>query len=300
MSTISKWFDKKRGMALGITSSGASLGTVVMAPFATFLVANFGWRSAYIVLGAIAWLVVLPLSSLFKRNPHEIGALPDGEKSDSTDGRFEKPKNNQEDSLQSAGLSLRQLFSTGIFWLFIFIFLFTATSRFIILTHLVPHVTDIGFSAAQAAAVFSLLGVTAVVGRVFMGTISDKIGRKLTFIICSLVETGAMVWLIWARDLWMLYLFVVVGGFAFGGSTPAMIALVGDTFGLSNIGKILGVLELGFGVGAAIGPALGGLIFDIRNSYFIAFSLVAVVVFVRTLLITLIKQERILESGQGR
>ena len=89
----------------------------------------------------------------------------------------------------------------------------------------------------------------------------------------------------------MLYLFALVYGFAFGGMSPVMAALIGDTFGLSRIGAILGTLEVGFGVGAAVGPAIGGLIFDVSGSYFMAFLLGALAMGIVTLLITLIKRE---------
>ena len=77
ISTVSRWFDKKRGLALGIVVSGGGLGQVVMAPFATFLISNFDWRIAYIVIGLITWLIVIPLSRLLKNDQLEIGALPD-------------------------------------------------------------------------------------------------------------------------------------------------------------------------------------------------------------------------------
>ena len=285
MSTVSRWFDKKRGLALGIAGSGAGLGMVVMAPFATFLISNLDWRMAYMVLGLIAWFIVIPLSRLLKRDPYEIGALPDGAEA------AEKPKI-EETSLQASDFSLLQAIRTRSFWLFIFAWLLFASSLFLVLTHLVPHVTDIGFSAVEAAAVLSLMGGTTTAGRVLLGTVSDRIGRKVTAIICTLTQAGALVWLIWAQELWMLYLFAVIYGFAYGGIGPCLAALVGDTFGLGKLGAILGVLDVGFGTGAAIGPVVGGLIFDLSGSYFVAFVLGAVVMVLVTLLVTLVRRER--------
>ena len=290
MSTVSRWFDKKRGLALGITGLGVGLGTVIMAPFATYLISKLDWRMAYFVIGIIAWLIVIPLSRLLRKDPYEIGAIPDGIKADSVDRRLQKSKN-EKYSLQPAGLSLLQVFKTRSFWLVMFTWLSLASCIFLVFTHLVPHATDIGFSAGEAATVLSLIGGAAIAGRVLMGIASDRIGRKLTAIICALLQSGAMVWLIWAQDLWMLYLFALVYGFAFSGFSISMAALIGDTFGVRKIGSILGVLEIGFGVGAAIGSAVGGLIFDVTNSYFMAFLLGAVVLLVAALLIALIRQE---------
>ncbi len=285
MSTVSRWFDKKRGLALGLASSGAELGMLIMAPFATYLISNVSWRTAYFVIGLIAWLIVIPLSRLLKRDPYEIGALPDGVKSDSHD------IGEKEDGIRLSGLSLPQVFRTRSFWLVILIWIFFASNIFLVTTHLVPHARDINFSPMEAATVLSLIGGISIVGRVLLGIASDRIGRKLTAIICTLLQAGAMVWLIWAQDLWMLYLFALVYGFAFGGMVPVMAALVSDTFGLGRIGVILGLLEISFGVGAAIGPAVGGLIFEARGSYSLAFLLGAVAMVIVTLLISLIRRE---------
>jgi len=301
MSTASRWFDKKRGLALGIASLGVGLGTVIMAPFATYLISKLDWRMAYLVIGLIAWLIVIPLSRLLKREPSEVGALPDGVKADSMDRRLQKPKN-EEISPQATGLSLLQVFRTRSFWLVLFTWLFFASSLFLVFTHLVPHTTDIGFSAVEAATVLSLIGLSAMAGRVLMGIASDRVGRKLTAIICALFQSGAMVWLLWSQDLWMLYLFALVYGFAYSGFSISVAVLIGDTFGVRKIGSILGVLEIGFGVGAAIGPVIGGLIFDVNSSYFMAFLIEAVVLLVAALLIALIRREtnRNFEDGQSQ
>lgn len=284
-STLSRWFDKKRGTALGIAGSASGLGTVVMAPFATYLISTFNWRMAYIVMGLIAWLIVIPLSRLLRKDPYEIGALPDGANASSKDTDAKADDN------QSAALSLLQTFRTRSFWLIIFIWLLLASNLLLVLTHLVPHATDIGFSVAEAATVLSLIGGATIAGRVLIGAVSDRIGRKPTTIICFLLMAGAMVWLVWVEDLWMLYLFALVFGFADGGILPGISALIGDTFGLRNIGAIFGVLDIGWGVGAAIGPLIGGIIFDVTNSYSIAFVIGAAAMLVVTMLIGLIRQE---------
>jgi len=284
MSTCSRWFDKKRGTALGIAGSASGLGMIVMAPFATYLISTFDWRVAYIVMGLIAWLIVMPLSRLLRKDPHEIGALPD--RANPPKGTSMKTDNNQ-----LADLSLPQTVRTRSFWLIIFIWLLLASNLLLVLTHLVPHATDIGFSPAEAATFLSLIGGTTIVGRIVIGAVSDKVGRKLTTIICILLKAGAMVWLVWAEDLWMFYLFALVFGFAYGGMLPGISALIGDTFGLRNIGAIFGLLDIGWGVGAAIGPLIGGRIFDVTNDYSIAFLIGAAVMLVATLLITLIRRE---------
>jgi len=285
MSAVSRWFDKKRGLALGLSSLGIGLGMVIMAPFATYLITNFDWHTAYLIIGLIAWLVVVPLSRLLRKDPCEIGALPDGLKS------YRQEVKSKESNIQLINSSLWQVLRTRSFWLLVSTWFLFASCLFLVLTHLVPHVTDIGFSAGEAAVVLSLIGIASIPGRLVMGIVSDRVGRKSAIIICTLLESGAMIWLIWAQDLWMFFLFALIFGFAYSGFGSSMAAIIGDTFGLRQIGTIFGLLEVGFGVGAAIGPAIGGLIFDISHSYTIAFLIGAVVMLAVTLLLTLIRQE---------
>jgi len=285
MSTVSRWFDRQRGLAMGIAGLGAGLGPVVIAPFATYLISSFGWRMAYLILGLIVWLIVIPLSGLLKRHSHQGGTLSDSVESNSKDTR------DKEYGTQPVALSIWQAFRTRSFWFIMFVFLLFAISLNLILTHLVPHITDIGFSAAEAATVLSVTGMAAVVGRVLLGFASDRIGRKLTVIICTLLQAVALVWLLRSQELWMFYLFALAFGLGWGGMGPAMAALIGDTFGLGKIGAILGVLDAGFGVGAAIGPVVGGRVYDVTQSYFLAFLFGVIVILSATLFVILVGRE---------
>ena len=289
MSTISRWFDKKRGLALGIVGSGTGLGTLLVAPFATYLISSLGWRMAYIIMGSIAWVVVIPLSRLLKKSPAEIGALPDGAKSDSGEMGIDEP--NREGNTRATELSLPQASRTGNFWLLGAIWLLYAFCYLMLVTHLVPHATDIGITAMEAAGILSLMGGSNVVGRLLMGRVSDSIGRKATAITCALLVAGAMILLTRSQDLWMLYLFGVVCGFSFGGLDPAVTALIGDIFGLRSIGIIMGTLNVAWGIGAAIGPATGGFMFDVSESYFVAFLAGALAMLIVALLVALTRRE---------
>ena len=290
MSTVSRWFDKKRALAVGIAGSGGGLGLVAMAPFATYLISKFDWQMAYLVIGLIAWLTVIPISQLLRKDPYEIGALPDGVKPEVTDGQVPE-LDIEKESLQPSGLSVMELFKTRGFWLAIFIWLLFSFCMLLVFTHIVPHATDIGISAVNAAAILSLMGAARAAGMVLLGSVADKVGRKKTAIVCTLFQAGVMIWLIWAQDLWMLYLFAIAYGLANGGLLSSITALFGDTFGLNRLGLILGVLDVGWAIGAATGPFIGGLVFDINRNYSLAFLLGGVAMAIITLLIALIGRE---------
>ncbi len=285
MSAVSRWFDKKRGLALGLSSMGIGLGTMVMAPFATYLITNYSWRTAYLVIGLIAWVVAVPLTRLLKRDPREIGALPDGAKI----GVAEPPP--ETETSQSAQQAFLSILKNRNFWVFAFIWFLFAACLFLIVTHLVPHITDIGFSPIEAAAVLSLLGAASVPGRLLIGIASDKIGRKIAFMVSTLLQALAIAWLIWAQDLWSLYIFALVYGFFYSGFGCSGAALISDTFGVKNIGAVLGLLEIGFGIGAATGPAVGGYIFDVSNDYKAAFIIAALAMLAATLLVIMVRRK---------
>jgi len=284
-STITRWFEQKRGLALGIATSGGVLGTVIMAPVATYLITSLSWRMAYAILGAMIVLVLIPLSRLLKKDPYEIGSLPYSSKS------HPEKRENKQDIGQPTSFSLFQAFRARSFWLLAFAFFFMALCRFLVITHLVPHAIDIGFSATKAARFLSTLAGFDIIGRVIGGIISDRIGSKLTIIIFLLASVAAMVWLIWARDSWMFYLFAAMFGLAWGSLSTSMTALIGSTFEVVSIGMIVGALDSGFVIGGAVGPAIGGLIYDVRQSYSIAFLLGAVALSVVTILVSLVRRE---------
>jgi MFS family permease len=289
MATVSRWFDKKRGLALGIAGSASGWGMLLIAPFAAYLISSFDdWRIAYVVIGLIAWLIVMPLSRLLRKDPHEIGALPDGEKSGKT-GTL--PPNSQEGGTELTEFSLPEATKTRSFWLFGSIWLLYSYCYLLVATHIVPHTTDVGIPAMEAATVLSLIGGSNIAGRLLVGRVSDSMGRKATAITCALLVVAAMIWLLWAQELWMLYLFAIVWGFSFGGLDPPVTALIGDTFGLRSIGVIMGTLNIAWGIGSAVGPVVGGLVFDVSSDYSLAFVAGAVAMLIVSVLVALIKRE---------
>ncbi len=284
MSAVSRWFDRKRGLALGLSSLGIGLGTMVMAPFATYLITNYSWHTAYLVIGLIAWAVVVPLTRFLKRDPREVGALPDGVKI----GHLEPPVETETSPL--AQHPLLSIVHNHNFWIFASIWFLFAGCMFLIFTHLVPHITDLGFSPLEAATVLSIIGVASLPGRLLMGIASDRIGRKLTPVISTLVLAVAISWLVWAQSLWSLYFFAVIYGFFYSGFGTSGGALISDTFRVKNIGTVFGLLEVGFGSGAALGAAMGGYVFDVRGSYTVAFIIGALAMLVATLLFAMVRR----------
>ena len=282
LATVSKWFIKLRGLALGAALSGEGLGTLAVAPFATYLISSFTWRTAFALMGLIAGVVIIGLSFLLKKKAPENDVLADVTTAST------EPSN---DSGQEASFSLAEASRTRSFWFLGIVYLLFSLSYHLVLTHIIPHATDIGITAARAAAIVAVIGGSTIPGRLIIGWVSDRISGKILAISCALFQVIAMIWLAWSDALWMFYLFAVFFGFAFGGLSNSMASLIGNTFGTANIGTIVGAIVVGFSAGGAVGPLLGGYVFDATNSYFISFLIGALAMLMTVLFLGLTRRE---------
>jgi len=293
VAVVSRWFDKRRGFALGIATSGSGLGTLVVAPFAAYLISIYGWRISYTTLGLIIGVVVISLAMLLRRDPGEIGSRPDG--AVLSDGKV-KAITSKEDSYP-IGLSLPQVARTRSFWLMWLVMLLFAVYINLIMTHVVPYATDVGITVIEAATILSVASGIHIAFRWLLGRVSDVIDRKVPGVIGAMLGAAALIWLIGAHNLWMFYLFAVIFGLSWGGVGVTIVTLPSDLFGRRSIGVIMGTLEAGFSVGSAIGAALGGFVFDATGSYTVAFIIGAVAMIIMGLLLALTRRELGRDTG---
>ncbi len=262
MSTIPRWFAKRRGIAVGITYTGLGLGGMVSPPLAQWLIDSRGWQEAYIILGLISFIIIIPLTQFMKHSPQRIGLRPYGE-----EGTIE---NKQSVASTAGGLSFTQAIKTGRFWLFGSILFCTFFAVMVIIIHIVPYVVDIGISAIVAASILSLIPAMSVIGRVSMGFISDKIGARRALTACLVTLTLGLIWLLFIKEIWMFYVFAVVFGAAYGGAGSLQPLVSAELFGLSSLGIIFGSVHFWGTTGGALGAPLAGSIFDVTGSYSLA------------------------------
>ncbi|MBI4289460.1 MAG: MFS transporter [Chloroflexi bacterium] len=276
--TISRWFVSKRGLAQGIVQAGAGLGTIAFPPLATYLIFTHNWRFAYAVLGIVLVVAVGGAALALRRSPGDMGLEPDGKRGDGPRGEpggvapaRASAAGHVDLTPPESGLSLRQALATRSFRLLALCMMASSFTQQLILVHLVPHATDVGFSPAVAATFMSVLGVANIVGKVAMGIVSDRIGRRNSLIISFGLAAGMLYWLMVARSLPAFYLFAAIYGFAYGSWIPMFPAIAGDLFGLGALGAIFGTLAAANSVGGALGAFLGGYLFDVTESYNYAF-----------------------------
>jgi len=279
LSLIVRWFDKRRGTMSGITKVGTGLGMTVIPVLASILIARFDWQTAFLILGVLVLVIVIPLVQLLKRDPREIGQLPDGV----------AQLNRNEPLPAEVGLSFRQAIRTPQMWLVCGLYatlLFCSQS---ILIHIVPYAVDKGISETLAASLIADFGGASIGGRLVMGFSSDKIGRKRGFLICFMVLVLALSWLLVAKELWMLYVFVATYGFIHGGFFAQISPLIAWLFGTRSQGTLLGIVIFAGNLFGSVSPMITGRIFDVTGSYHWAFIMLLLVGIVGLIFITLLK-----------
>lgn len=273
MGVVSRWFWKRRGLALGIVVAGIGLGTLLMSPLSQFLISQFGWRNSYQIIGVVDWVIILFAAGLMVGDPEKKGKLPYGQIPGDEDFAADRMKKEGMDPPLS--LSFGQAKRTNSFWVFLIINFLWYLNLYMVLVHLVPYATDKGMPAVEAANSLALLGAFSIVGKITMGRLSDRIGGRSAIAISFFLQALATILLIGVGGLFVVYAFAVMFGFSYGGGAPQQAKITGEIFGTASIGSILGVIVFAGSLGGAFGPFLGGFIFDGTGSYGLAFGLAA-------------------------
>ncbi len=268
-STITRWFAKRRGMAIGITAAGFGLGGLISPLLAQWLISAYGWRQAFKILGLIVFIIMFPLAQFMKHSPQRIGLRPYGENGSVED--------KQSLASTAGGFSFTQAIKTGRFWIFgsiMFCFFF---GEMVIMVHIAPYAVDTGISAIVAATILSIVPATSVIGRFSIGFICDKVGPRRPLVACLVTATLALIWLLFAKEIWMFYVFAAIFGVAYGGMISLNTLVTAELFGLSSLGIVFGSLMFFGTIGGALGPPLAGSIFDVTGGYNLALLICVII-----------------------
>jgi len=257
-ATVSRWFTERRGLALAIVLSAFNLGWLVGGPTAAFLVERWGWRAAYVVLGALIAGVGGP-ASLWVAHPADGHPASAGTSPAAAHGPALRA------SLRGA-LADRRLFILEGAWFSLGLVFMTVT------VHSVPFARDLGLPLDRASLTLSAYGLGSAVGRIAAGVTADRLGASLTLRACALVQGTALAALIAGPPAWALAVIVVAFGVGAAGADTAFVKVVPDVFGLGALATVMSVLSLGWRLGAAVGPAGAGFLYDLTGSYTLPFG----------------------------
>ncbi len=290
-STVSRWFVEKRGTALGIAVAGSGIGVLALTPFSQFLISKFDWRTSYLIIAGIIFIIGFPISRLMRGDPSEKGLLPYGMREVEGEVKYNNSPSTTID------FTFRQAIRTTAFWLLFALYALLGFTLQMVMVHLKAYATDVGITPMVAATVIGVIGGTSMLGRITMGRVSDKIGRKASFFIACILMAVMMLWLLEAREPWQFYLFSAIFGFGYGAWVPLFPAIAADWFGTKFHGVIFGTMTLAAGIGGAIGPLLAGYIFDTTGSYNTALIMGAVTCFIAAAFSFALKKPYVVETA---
>lgn len=261
-AVVATWFVKRRGRALTVLTVIAALSSIVYIPLTEWLVQTQGWRSALVTLAVVLAAGTIPLHALvLRRRPADLGLTTDG---------FGSRTSASDELVQAVveySVPLRVALQSAAFWWLTVALVFTTLGSMALSIHLIPYLTEHGYSTGFAAMAASLVGGMALPGRLIFTPLGDRLPVSLVTAFLFLLQTIALLVLLEVPGKEGVLGFVVLFGVGSGAISPARAALVADFYGSANYASINGVLGLFLiGVGA-LAPVGVGVIYDLMGSY---------------------------------
>jgi MFS family permease len=258
---VANWFDRRRGTALGIAATGISLSGVVMPAITATIIESAGWRSAFLLYAGFTALVVLPVVlRLVVSRPADLGLAPDG----ALASRAMQPA--------AARPRATRMWRERDFWMIVGTLGLLMCCQGATLTHLVPRVTDMGYSLLEASAVMSACAGAGVVGKMTFGWLIDRVAPRAAVLLAIGSQVlGQVVMLVWPSYA-AFTLGAAAFGFGMGGVVPLQGALVARRFGVEAFGRALGLMRPAMLPLQVLGVPFAGWVFDVTGGYDPAFA----------------------------
>lgn len=257
---VTRWFVKKRAKMLSRSSMGMNIGQLLLLPLTGYLIANTGFRSAFVVLGMIILVIVVPLVLFAVRNnPEDVGQLPDG---DST-AIFSPPK--------SAKLS--EALRSSQFWIASLGFASCGFTLYLVTMHLPTFAVDLGGDTSLGGRLLGIAAFASAVSMFVTGQLTRNFGKKNLLIMLYIIRLIAFIWLAISPGIWQIYVFSIVYGVSSMPIIPLVTGIIGDRFGKNAMGSILGFSWLLHQIFAALGVFLGGYLRTVSGDYSYVFGM---------------------------
>lgn len=286
-TVAARWFEARRGVAIGIFAGGMSAGQLVVIPLATALTLWFGWRMSFFWLGAGLLVFVLPVALLLVRDdPEDRGVRPYGATGPAQTAA-------QAAAVQQAGrVPVLEAMRVPQFWLLMATFFVCGyTSNGMVLTHFMPHALEHNFSELQASTALGVMGAMNVLGTVGSGWLCDRLGPRGPLATYYFVRGLSLLFLLYVWDAPSLHAWAAIFGLNYISTVPPTTTLTANIFGRYSVGELSGWIFFSHQVGAALGAALAGWIYEWTGAYTIAFVSAAVMGFLAAGLALAIREE---------
>ncbi|MQF48312.1 MFS transporter [SAR202 cluster bacterium AC-647-N09_OGT_505m] len=284
IAAINNWFRRHRTKAMAIGLIGINLGAL-LAPLMGRAMDAYGWRAMAISLGISVLVVTVPIARMVRNRPEEYGQHPDGD-----------PSSDPEDAAQESflgdddGFTVGEALRTTAFWAITAAHGFSAVSAITISVHIIPAMTDIGMSLAQAGTVVLIWGVAGSISQLGGGFLGDRLPKRPLISIAVAIQGAGILIAATIQTIEGAYLFALLYGIGLGARVPLLTAIRGDYFGRRNFASILGVSQMPMNLFMVGAPILAGYFFDILGSYTIPFLGLAILNFLGAGMILLARQ----------
>ena len=251
-ATTTRWFTEHRSLAVALVSAGIGLGASTVGPLARWIITNYDWRLAMLVIGNLAWLVIIPAALLVREPPAASSAGGASPAAGAGGGE----------------LTAAQALRTPQFAVIALTYFACCAAHSGPIFHMVTHAIDRGVSAMAAVTVLSVAGLASLGGKIICGLIADRVGAKRTLLVGLAIQAVSVSLYVFTQGLGSFYALAVMFGFAYGGVMPLYAIVVREYFGARIMGTVFGAVALVSTLGMAIGPWAGGWLYDTFGSYF--------------------------------
>lgn len=280
---LPNWFSRKRGLAVGLAFAGVGIGSVTVLPWVQVMIEQTGWRTACTAVGLVVLVVLVPINLLLRKRPQDMGLLPDGDQAPTSSAKH--VSNVVDPVWASIDWTLARAIRTARFrWLALGLF-GGLYAWYAVQVHQTKYLLDIGFTPGVAAWALGMVSLFGVPGQIFLGHLSDRIGREWIWTVSGVgfaICFASLIALESVPSLALVYVMVISQGLLGYGVTSIMGAVVFEIFQGEHFGSIFGTLMLAALAGGAAGPLVTGVLHDHFGTYTPAFALGIAVSFLAT------------------
>jgi MFS family permease len=249
-ATTTRWFTRHRTLAVALVSAGLSFGSTLMAPLSRFLISSYDWRTAMLLIGDLAWVVIVP-AALLVRNPPSRAVVGGPATGDAG----------------APGFTVGQALRTPQFAAIALTHFACCAAHSGPIFHMVANALDHGVAAMAAATVLSAAGAASFAGKIVCGLVADRVGAKQTLLAGLALQAVAISLYLITDRLGGFYAVAVAFGFAYGGVMPLYAVVVREYFGERIMGSVFGAVSTVATLGMALGPVAGGWLYDAFGGY---------------------------------
>lgn len=251
MACVTGWFDTRRSLAVSLVSAGMGMAPMTMSPLAAWLVQGHDWRTSLQIIAALAAVIMIPTAFLVRRPPALVQA-------DASGGPV---------ATSEPALSVRQATRSAPFLILVVTSFLSCATHSGPIFHTVSYAVTCGIPLMAAVSIYSLEGLAGMGGRIVFGLLGDRFGAARVLVLALLAQALVVLGYVFARDLGSFYTVAALFGFTYAGVMPLFAVIARENFPLRMMGTVIGSTTMASSLGMALGPMLGGLIYDTWSNY---------------------------------